>query len=164
MAMVAGGCSVLSLQAAGKQRAGWQRSSWRVVFTNGCFDLLHVGHVRYLQAARQLGDLLVVALNDDESVRRLKGPGRPFVPLGDRAEVLCSLRAVDFVVPFGGSTAEEVVRSLRPDVYVKGGDYDSEGRRPPEVDVALDIGAEVEFLPLVVGRSTSSLVDRIRAR
>jgi len=144
------------------RRDQWTDEGRVVVLTNGCFDLLHVGHVRFLHAARALGDVLVVALNDDESTHELKGPGRPLIPLAERAEVLCALRAVDVVVPFGGSTAVEVVRAVRPDVYVKGGDYDPVRRRPPEADVAEEVGARVAFVPYVLGASTSALIARLR--
>jgi len=134
-----------------------------VVLTNGCFDLLHVGHTRYLAAARALGDRLVVALNDDASTHRLKGPGRPILPLAERAELLCALRWVDAVVAFGAPTAVAIVTALRPDVYVKGGDYAAAGNRPPEADAAEAVGARVAFVPFVAGQSTSGIVARIRA-
>src|SRR5256714_3469730 len=100
-----------------------RRRGARIIFANGCFDILHVGHVRYLAAARALGDLLVVGINADEQVRRLKGPGRPFVPERERAEVIASLRAVDLVTIFPEPTVEELLRALRPDVHAKGTDY-----------------------------------------
>lgn len=106
----------------------------RLVFTNGCFDLLHRGHVAYLQAARALGDALVVGLNSDASVRKLKGPGRPVVPQGDRAAVLRALRFVDAVVVFDEDTPARLMRELKPGVYVKGGDYRVEDL--PEAEVA----------------------------
>ena len=104
-------------------REQYRVSNKSVVFTNGCFDILHAGHVRYLTEAKKLGDILVVGLNSDESVRKLKGAGRPVNPEEDRAEVLAGLRAVDHVVVFPEDTAEELVRQLQPDVYVKCGDY-----------------------------------------
>lgn len=159
----AGAC-LCSLAEAGELCSAWRRDGLEVVLTNGCFDLLHVGHVRYLAAARALGDRLVVALNDDASTRALKGAGRPLAPQRERAEVLCALRAVDAVVVFGGPTASSVVRELRPAVYVKGGDYSAAGNRPPEADVAEQLGASVVFLPYVKGRSTSELIERIRRR
>jgi D-beta-D-heptose 7-phosphate kinase/D-beta-D-heptose 1-phosphate adenosyltransferase len=133
----------------------------RVVFTNGCFDLLHPGHVRYLAAARALGDVLVVGLNDDDSVRRLKGPGRPVLRVAERAEVLAGLAAVDYVVAFAEDTPLAVVRALRPDVLVKGADWSAEdivGR-----DDVLASGGRVERIPLVAGVSTSEIIRRIRA-
>jgi rfaE bifunctional protein nucleotidyltransferase chain/domain len=151
-----------SLDELVRQRRAWAAAGERVVLTNGCFDLLHAGHVRYLAAARALGDRLVVALNDDAGVRRLKGAGRPLTPLADRAELLAALRAVDAVVPFAGETAVEVLRALAPDVYVKGGDYGERGNRPPEADAAEALGAAVVFVPFTPGRSTSALIERLR--
>lgn len=132
----------------------------RIVFTNGCFDLLHAGHATYLAQARSLGDFLVVGLNDDASVARLKGPHRPLQVLSDRALLLASLRAVDLVVPFAEDTPLALVEALRPDVLVKGGDY-----HPDTVVGAAETlarGGRVEVLPFLVGRSTSSLEARIK--
>lgn len=152
----------VGLEALAALRAGWSAAGQRVVLTNGCFDLLHAGHVQYLAAARALGDVLIVAINDDSSVARLKGPGRPLQSLEDRSLVLAALRAVDAVVAFDGDTAVDVVRAVRPDVYVKGGDYGRGARRPPEADVAEALGASVAFLPYVEGRSTTGLLRRLR--
>ncbi len=132
----------------------------RVVFTNGCFDLLHAGHVSYLRAARSLGDVLVVGLNSDASVARLKGPSRPVVPEGDRAAVLAALESVDAVVLFSEDTPVRLMRALCPAVYVKGGDYRMEDL--PEAEVAAEIGAEVEILPFEPGYSTTALIERIK--
>ena len=133
----------------------------RLVLTNGCFELLHLGHIRYLMAASELGDVLVVGLNSDRSIRRLKEPGRPLVPESQRAEVLAALACVDFVSLFDELTAELLVRALRPEVYVKGGDY--EGQTPPEAVLAQSLGGQVKVLELVPGCSTTELVRRIRA-
>jgi rfaE bifunctional protein nucleotidyltransferase chain/domain len=133
----------------------------RVVFTNGCFDLLHPGHVRYLAAARALGDVLVVGLNDDASVRRLKGAGRPILGLGERAEVLAALAAVDHLIVFADDTPRALIATLLPDVLVKGADWAAEdiaGR-----DEVLAAGGRVERIALVPGTSTSELIRRIRA-
>jgi rfaE bifunctional protein nucleotidyltransferase chain/domain len=154
--------ALLDLSALAAQRAEWEAAALRVVLTNGCFDLLHVGHARYLAQARALGDLLVVALNDDASTRALKGPGRPVLPLAERAELLAALRSVDAVVAFAQPTAVEVVRALRPDVYAKGADYATPGRRPPEAEVAEALGAQVVYLPFHADQSTSALLARIR--
>ncbi len=132
----------------------------RIVFTNGCFDLLHPGHVAYLEAARSLGGALVVGLNSDASVKRIKGPERPIVPERDRAAVLGALRAVDAVVIFDEDTPERLMRELKPAVYVKGGDYQIENL--PEARVAAEIGAKVKILPFEPGYSTTALVERIR--
>lgn len=153
---------ILSLEEAAAWAAELRRAGRRVVFTNGCFDLLHAGHVAYLAEARRLGDALVVGLNGDASVRALKGPGRPLVPAEDRAAVLAALRAVDAVVVFDELTAESLVAAIRPDVYVKGGDWATGDRRPPEAAVVEGYGGRVVFLPYLPGRSTSGLVARIR--
>lgn len=134
-----------------------------VVFTNGCFDLLHRGHVDYLQRARILGDALVVGLNGDGSVRQLKGPGRPILPEADRAAVLAALRAVDVVVIFHQPTAEALVAAVQPAIYVKGGDWGPGQRTPPEAAVVLSYGGRVQFIPYLPGRSTSEIVAQIRS-
>ncbi len=138
--------------------AAARREGHTVVFTNGCFDILHAGHVRYLTEARKLGDVLVVGLNSDESVRKLKGAGRPVNPAPDRAEVLAGLRAVDHVVVFAEDTAEELVRHLQPETYVKGGDYSLESL--PEAAVAASYGGRTVLVPLVEGRSTTRMIRR----
>jgi D-beta-D-heptose 7-phosphate kinase/D-beta-D-heptose 1-phosphate adenosyltransferase len=142
------------------EREAWRAAGRRVVLTNGCFDLLHAGHVALLETARGLGDLLVVALNSDASVRELKGAGRPVVAAGERAEVLLGLEAVDRVVVYAEPTPIEVVRALRPDVLAKGADWaadDIVGRA--EVEAA---GGRVVRVAIVPGRSTSAMVGRIR--
>jgi len=133
----------------------------KVVFTNGCFDLLHIGHVRYLKEARRQGDLLIVGLNDDQSTRRLKGPGRPFMVQGDRAEIVAALEYVDCVVVFSEATAERLVRSLKPDVYVKGGNYRVEAL--PEAKVVAEYGGKVYLTSVTHGRSTTDLISTIVA-
>ena len=132
-----------------------------VVFTNGCFDVLHAGHVRYLAKARAMGDFLVIGLNSDASVRRLKGNNRPINTEDDRAEVLDALRAVDVVTIFGEPTAEALIATVRPDVYVKGGDYTLETL--PEAKIVKEYGGRVEFVPFVEGRSTTNVIERIRS-
>lgn len=134
-----------------------------VVFTNGHFDLLHVGHLRYLQAAAELGDVLVVGVNDDVVTRERKGPGRPILPEAERAELVAGLACVDFAVIFHEPTAERSVELLKPDIYVKGGDYGPGGAALPEAEVVERYGGRVEILPLVEGRSTSEIVAAIRA-
>jgi rfaE bifunctional protein nucleotidyltransferase chain/domain len=144
------------------QREAWRVAGRRVVFTNGCFDLLHPGHIALLESARAKGDVLIVAINSDESVRALKGNGRPLVPESERAEALAALEAVDAVVVYGEPTPREIVAALRPDILVKGADWAEDaivGRE--EVEAA---GGRVERVPLVPGRSTTSLVERIRIR
>jgi D-glycero-beta-D-manno-heptose 1-phosphate adenylyltransferase len=134
----------------------------RLVFTNGCFDILHVGHIRYLTAAKQLGDILVVGLNSDDSVRQLKGPDRPINSEADRAEILAALNAVDHVVIFQEPRVSRLVTWLKPDLYVKGGDYSVDSLDRGEVDALRSVGAEIKILPLVPGRSTTRLINAIQ--
>lgn len=131
----------------------------RLVLTNGCFDLLHTGHVRYLQQARALGDALIIAVNSDRSVQELKGPTRPLNSEQDRAEVLVALRCVDHVVIFDELRVTEVIKKLRPAIYAKGGDYTPETLDPSEQAALEECGTEVKILPLVPGRSTTRLVS-----
>ena len=145
-----------------QERARWKAAGRTVVFTNGCFDLLHPGHVALLERARAEGDLLVVGLNSDASVARLKGAGRPVIPQAERAEALLALEAVDRVAVYDEDTPREIVAALVPDVLVKGADWAADrivGRA--EVEAA---GGRVVRVPLVPGRSTSAVLDRIRAR
>ncbi|MCH7615599.1 MAG: D-glycero-beta-D-manno-heptose 1-phosphate adenylyltransferase [Nitrospinae bacterium] len=138
-----------------------QRKGERVVFTNGCFDLLHIGHIRYLQSARALGDLLVVAVNSDESVRSLaKGLRRPLTPMDQRIEVLAALTCVDYVVSFDESTPLQIIETLQPDVLVKGGDWPLDqivGREMVEKR-----GGMVKSIPLTPDVSTSLIIERIQ--
>jgi rfaE bifunctional protein nucleotidyltransferase chain/domain len=134
----------------------------KIVATNGCFDLLHVGHVRYLQAARALGDALAVGLNDDRSVRELKGAGRPVNNERDRAEVLAALACVDFVTVFPETRATRFIAAARPAIYVKGGDYTSETLDPEERAVLEKIGTEIRIIPFERGYSTSALIEQLR--
>jgi rfaE bifunctional protein nucleotidyltransferase chain/domain len=151
---------VLLLQELIARKASWSESKTTVVFTNGCFDLIHAGHVRYLAAARSLGGALVVGLNGDASVRRLKGPSRPIIPENERAEVLAAFECVDVVTIFDEETPLKLIEALTPDVLVKGGDWPLEaiiGR-----EHVLSHGGRVLSLPLLEGRSTSSVISRIR--
>jgi rfaE bifunctional protein nucleotidyltransferase chain/domain len=132
----------------------------KLVFTNGCFDLLHVGHVRYLQAARALGDALLVAVNGDASVRALKGPARPINSEEDRAEVLGALACVDCLTLFHTERVTELVRIIRPHVYAKGGDYTVESLDAGERGALEEVGAEIRILPLVPGKSTTSIIEK----
>ena len=141
-------------------RGGLRRRGLKVVFTNGCFDLLHAGHVRLFRGARDLGDALIVALNDDASVKRLKGPERPVYPLAERLEVLEAVEAIDYLTWFSEDTPRKIIASLVPDVLVKGGDWTPEtvvGRE--EVEAA---GGRVVMIPYQAGHSTTSLIDRVR--
>ena len=130
-----------------------------IVFTNGCFDLLHAGHVRYLAGSRALGDCLIVGLNSDASVRSLKGPTRPVNSQEDRAEVLAALTAVDYVVIFDEITAESLVAAIKPDIYAKGGDYIIEAL--PENKVVVAYGGKTVLVPEVPGRSSSNIIRKL---
>ncbi len=152
---------LVNLEAASRWVRDLQTRGRKVVFTNGCFDLLHPGHVRYLEEARSLGDALIVGVNTDASVKRLdKEPGRPVNPEGDRAALVAALACVDRVVLFGEDTPLELITALQPNVLVKGGDYRLEEIVGREVVWAL--GGEVKVLPLVPGYSTTQLLARIR--
>ena len=135
-----------------------------IVLTNGHFDLLHVGHLRYLQAAADLGDVLIVAVNDDAMTSQRKGEGRPVLPEDERAELLAGFECVDYVTIFSEPTASRVVELVQPDVYVKGGDYGQGGTPLPEAPIVESLGGRVVILPLVEGRSTSEIIAAIRGR
>ena len=151
-------------------RQRWHDQNRTVVFTNGVFDLLHIGHLRYLEAARALGDVFVVGLNSDASTRQIKGPQRPLVAQGDRAALLLGLRVVEHVTIFDEPTAEHLIAALQPDVYVKGGDYaltgdtTASGKFLPEAAIVQSYGGRVELLPYLAGRSTTELIERIVKR
>ena len=152
-----------SAEAVAILRDELERQARRLVFTNGCFDLLHVGHVRYLREARALGDALVVALNSDESVRRLKGDGRPVNTEEDRAEILLALECVDRVVVFGEDRATGLIETIRPQIYAKGGDYTPESLNAEERAALDSVGAQIEILSLVDGKSTTGTLARMRS-
>jgi len=148
------------LPEAQKKLEEWRRQSKRIVFTNGCFDLLHPGHIEYLQKARTLGDVLIIGLNDDDSIRRLKGSTRPVNCLSDRACMLAALRSVDMVVSFSEDTPLKLIKTLAPDILVKGGDYE-----PDDIAGAKEVrenGGEVVIMPFMDGHSSSSLIERIK--
>lgn len=138
-----------------------RRQSKKIVFTNGCFDILHVGHVRYLTTAKSFGDILIVGLNTDSSVKMLKGENRPINNENDRAEVLLGLKAVDYVVMFGERTAENLVSEIRPDIYVKGGDYTID--KIPEAKIVQSYGGRVELVKFVDGHSTTNILQKLKA-
>jgi rfaE bifunctional protein nucleotidyltransferase chain/domain len=155
-----GGRVILDRGELRRVREDLRAGGRRLVFTNGCFDILHVGHVRYLRQARALGDALLVAVNSDRSVRALKGAGRPVMGEGERAELLAALSAVDFVTVFDEESPRALITELLPDVLVKGGDYALEeihGRE--EVERA---GGRVVALPFVEGASTTSIIERLK--
>lgn len=131
-----------------------------IVFTNGCFDILHAGHVRYLQAAKELGDCLILGLNSDQSVSAIKGPTRPINQQEDRAEVVSALSAVDYVVIFDEPTAESLVTVIQPTIYVKGGDYNVKDL--PEAAIVAQYGGETVLIPEVPGRSTTNMIKKMQ--
>ena len=152
-------CGPLSLKEIAARLDAERHAGRRIVFTNGVFDILHLGHIRLLQQARQLGDLLVVGINSDASVRRLKGEQRPINGELDRLALITALDSVDYAVIFTEDTPAETIRALRPDIHVKGGDYTAETL--PEIDAVREVGACVEILPFVEGLSTTNMIDRI---
>jgi rfaE bifunctional protein nucleotidyltransferase chain/domain len=155
---------IVSLHDLKERVKALQEAGKIIVATNGCFDLLHVGHVRYLKAARALGDALVVGVNGDQSVRELKGSGRPLNNETDRAEVVASLDSVDLVAIFPELRATRFIELAKPDVYVKGGDYDSESLDPEERTVLKKIGSKIDIVPFEKGYATSSLIEKLRTK
>ena len=152
---------ILHLADVGEVAEKFRAEGKRLVATNGCFDLLHVGHVRYLQAARDLGDALIVGVNGDASVRELKGEGRPLNGEEARAEVLAALECVDWVAVFPELRATDFLKLARPAIYIKGGDYKPETLDAEERAVLSEIGAEIRLIPFEPGYSTSSLIARM---
>jgi D-glycero-beta-D-manno-heptose 1-phosphate adenylyltransferase len=153
---------ILDLKQLAAESRRLRDAGKRLVATNGCFDLLHVGHVRYLAAARNLGDVLVVGLNGDESVSKLKGAGRPLNNERDRAEVLAALESVDYVTIFSEIRATGLLRAAQPSVYVKGGDYKMETLNSEELAVLQNCGARIEIVPFEKGYSTTGLLAKLR--
>jgi D-beta-D-heptose 7-phosphate kinase/D-beta-D-heptose 1-phosphate adenosyltransferase len=140
--------------------AAARASGKKVVFTNGCFDLLHRGHLRLLREAKKLGDVLIVALNSDASVRNIKGPGRPIVPLDERAELIAALEPVDYVTSFEETEPSRLIRRLEPHVLVKGGDWSKE--QVVGKEIVESYGGEVTVIPYAQGYSTTEIIERIR--
>ena len=151
---------ILSRDAAVRRVNSWRVRGEKVVFTNGCFDLVHLGHISYLEEARSLGDRLVIGLNTDRSVQELKGPQRPVLNENDRARLLAALECTDIIVLFDEETPYELIKAVMPDILIKGGDYD------PDTIVGADVvrenGGDVRVLPFVSGYSTTSLIKRIQ--
>ena len=151
---------ILGLNEIKKELSGNGGPSKRIVFTNGCFDIIHAGHISYLSEAKSLGDVLIVGLNSDESVKRLKGEGRPVVCEKDRAYVLANLKPVDYVVIFDEDTPYELIKRIRPDVLVKGGDY--KGKTVAGADLVESSGGKVVLIDFVRGKSTSNIIKTIK--
>jgi D-beta-D-heptose 7-phosphate kinase/D-beta-D-heptose 1-phosphate adenosyltransferase len=154
-------CRVYSRDELLAERVRWKRDGKRVVFTNGCYDVLHPGHVRLLEQARSLGDVLILALNSDESIRRLKGPARPLFPLEQRARVVCALEAVNAVTAFDEDTPRELIAAVLPDILVKGADWSHFIAGREEVEAA---GGKVMTIPLEQGFSTTNIVHEVLER
>lgn len=152
--------TVLSIDDASMVSSSAKEKKQTVVFTNGCFDILHAGHVHYLNQAKALGDILIVGLNSDASVKSYKGDKRPINNEKDRAYVLASLKAVDFVVIFNESTPETLISKLQPTIHVKGGDYTID--QLPEAKTVHAYGGKIELLSFIPGKSTTSVIERIR--
>lgn len=138
----------------------WRAANKKIVFTNGCFDLIHVGHLRTFIEAKKMGDLLIVGINSDRSVKALKGETRPLISERDRAELIEALKPIDYVIIFDENNASRLLETIKPDIYVKGGDYTLENL--PEKETIVRYNIEVKFIPLVPGISTTELVNRIR--
>ena len=153
-----------TVDALAALRPEWKRMGKTVVWTNGCFDLLHAGHVRSLRAAKALGDILIVGVNSDAGVRAIKGAMRPLIPEQDRVEVVAALEPVDYVTIFDDPEPSPVLARIQPDIHCKGEDYAPGAGRPvPEREIILAYGGRIEFLPLFEGRSTSQIIERILA-
>ena len=150
---------IIDLPEAKKYLAGLKVENKKIVFTNGCFDILHIGHARYLYAARELGDFLVVAVNSDSSAKAIKGPDRPIMNQAERTEMVAALECVDMVIIFEKDNPLEVIKYLTPDILVKGGDWKEEDIIG--ADVVRASGGEVHVIPFVVGASTSDIIKRI---
>ena len=155
---------VVSPEEAQRIREELRSAGKTVVLTNGHFDLLHVGHVRCLQQAKELGDVLFVGVNSDASTRLLKGDKRPIVPEDERARLVAALECVDYVVIFEERTARRLVELLKPDIYAKGGDYGPTGKELPEAEAVAAYGGEVRILPYLPGRSTTDIIRTILER
>ena len=152
---------VLTLPQASALRESFRSQKRNLLLANGIFDLLHAGHLDYLEKARALGEALFVGVNGDDAARKLKGAGRPIVPAAERARLVAALSCVDAAVVFDELTADNLLRAMRPEHYAKGGDYS--GQTLPERDTAEAVGAAIKFIPLLPGHSTTALLARIRA-
>lgn len=151
---------IMKLDELKKEIEAQKQAGELIVFTNGCFDILHVGHIRYLKKAAFLGDKLVLAVNSDSSVKRLKGKNRPFVPENERLEMLAALEMVDYLVLFSEIDCKTVIDELKPQIYVKGGDYRIEDL--PEAEIVYSYGGKIVLITEIKGRSTSNLIKKIR--
>ncbi|NLY76292.1 MAG: adenylyltransferase/cytidyltransferase family protein [Firmicutes bacterium] len=151
---------ILKKSALQKEIQKWRAAGQKIVLTNGCFDLIHVGHLRTFREAKKLGDILIVGINSDQSVQSLKGPTRPIISENERAELVAALKPVDHVIIFEELNVSDLLELVRPDYYVKGGDYSLETL--PERDAIVRLNIKLKIIPLVQGISTSELVKKIR--
>ena len=154
---------IMDLSSAKVWRAELKKQNLKLVVTNGCFDILHRGHVEYLMQARSLGDAMLVLLNSDRSVQELKGPSRPIIDEYNRAYMLCALESIDSVVMFDTQRCDNMCIELRPDIYVKGGDYTLETINPQEREALQSVNTDIRFLPFVEGFSTTDLINKLRS-
>jgi rfaE bifunctional protein nucleotidyltransferase chain/domain len=151
---------IMKLEALKKEIEADKEAGELIVFTNGCFDILHVGHIRYLRKAASLGDRLVLALNSDSSVKKLKGKARPFVPEAERLEMLAALEMVDYLILFSEIDASQLLEELKPQIYVKGGDYRIEDL--PEAETVYNYGGKIVLVTEIKGKSTTNIIKKIR--
>ena len=151
---------IMKLEALKKEIEADKEAGELIVFTNGCFDILHVGHIRYLRKAASLGDRLVLALNSDSSVKKLKGKARPFVPEAERLEMLAALEMVDYLILFSEIDARQLLEEIEPQIYVKGGDYRIEDL--PEAETVYNYGGKIVLVTEVKGKSTTNIIKKIR--
>ncbi len=152
---------IIELGNIKKELSVLKKKSKKIVFTNGCFDIIHAGHVSYLNEAKNLGDVLIVGLNSDESVKRLKGPDRPIVNQNDRAYILANLKPVDYVIIFDQDTPYELIKEIKPNVLVKGGDY--QGKDIAGKDIVESSGGKTVLINFVEGKSTSEIIKKIKS-
>ncbi len=153
---------IMDLSKAKAWRAELKKKNLKLVITNGCFDILHRGHAQYLMQARALGDAMLILINSDRSVRELKGPSRPIIDEYNRAYMLCALESVDSVVMFDTQRCDDMFSELRPDIYVKGGDYTLETINPQEREALQSVNADIRFLPFVEGFSTTEIINKLK--
>ncbi len=152
---------ILTIDQLPQWREDLKQQNKILVVTNGCFDIIHAGHINYLRQARTLGDVLLVGVNSDESIRKIKGPDRPIFCLEDRLTILSELKCIDALVVFEETTAERLLESARPDIYVKGGDYTLDKLNPKEKGILERLGTKIVILPLTPGRSTTAIAKKI---
>ena len=161
---MASGSKIINLTELAELVSVLKKKGKKIVWTNGCFDILHAGHIQLLEQAKSFGDILIVGLNTDDSIKRLKGPERPITPENERVQVISALSPVDYIVLFEEDTPCNVISILMPDIHVKGGDYDSSDyEKMPEAKIIKEYGGEVKIIPLVEGHSTTNIIKKIKS-